>query len=257
MAQAQFLGTYSVRGTLDEKENKVIRGQRKQYWFVWQDVAAKSYLVQRLDSASFDPIGDPRLLPSNTFRQSFSREPHVTVLPVIQPDVADYIGKAFGSGKAEKITLVSGSPGAPATPAGARDTAPPPPNPEVVDKNLRAAFAKGVMRLRRGDREIALREFQRLAAVTEGIIPAHKHMFTDFGVDLRKSRLPEQALQHFQRAVDLSPDDSHARFNIGRIYYELGKYRQAAAHLQKALDLEPDMTEAQKLLARIPARARD
>lgn len=86
-----------------------------------------------------------------------------------------------------------------------------------------------------------------MVGVSEGIVVAHKHMFTDFGMDLRKSQLNDLALTSFRRALELSPDDSHALFNVGRALYELGKYREADEYLDRALNLEPDLACARRL----------
>ena len=125
--------------------------------------------------------------------------------------------------------------------------------PEELDRSLRAEFAMNIMRLRRGDKNGAVQAFRRMVGVSEGIVVAHKHMFTDFGMDLRKSQLNDLALTSFRRALELSPDDSHALFNVGRALYELGKYREADEYLDRALNLEPDLACARRLKKKIRA----
>lgn len=288
MPKADYLGVFSTRGTPAEPGGRKVDGQRKQYWFVWQDSIAKAYLAQALD-ASYLPQGQPRLLPSEVFRQSFTREPRARATPTMQPDVADYLDKVFvrGPRRPEESTLVSGPSGkrAAATSGAVRDAEPspflrpkdiqspppersrdkggfatiedaplPPSTAEELDRSLRAQFAMTVMRFRRGNTDGALREFRRMVAVADGIVPAHKHMFTDFGVDLRKSHLYDLALSSFRRALDLSPDDSHALFNVGRALYEVGKYKEADEHLARALTLEPDLACARRLREEIRVR---
>lgn len=48
-------------------------------------------------------------------------------------------------------------------------------------------------------------------------------------------RLPDQALVHFQKALELKPDYSEAHNALGVFYAEQGKTDQAAEHFQKAL----------------------
>lgn len=241
MAKANFLGTYSTRGPVGGQNAP---GQPKIYWFVWQDSVANTYLIQQLN-ATYDPTGEPRLLATDKFRREFSREPRVTVLPTLKPDVAEYLSKAFAPGKAQVQSLVTG-----AVPPQPLKSTTPSPSPALLDREIRADFAKNIMRFRRGNTG-AIKEFKRLSTLDEGIVPAHKHMFTDFGMDLRKSKLYDVALGHFKRAVELSPDDSHAQFNMGRILFELGKHAQAATHLEKALALDPTLTYAARLLDRL------
>jgi len=48
-------------------------------------------------------------------------------------------------------------------------------------------------------------------------------------------RLPDQALEHFQKALQLKPDYSEAHNALGVFYAEQGKTDQAAEHFHKAL----------------------
>uniref|UniRef100_A0A831ZKL5 Tetratricopeptide repeat protein n=1 Tax=Desulfacinum infernum TaxID=35837 RepID=A0A831ZKL5_9BACT len=48
-------------------------------------------------------------------------------------------------------------------------------------------------------------------------------------------RLPDRALEHFQKALQLKPDYSEAHNALGVFYAEQGKTDQAAEHFQKAL----------------------
>lgn len=300
MPKAHFLGVFSTRGMPAEPGGRAAGEQSRQYWFVWQDGLSKAYLAQQLNS-TYHPEGKPRLLPGDTFRQSFTCEPRVRAVPTAQPDVADYLDKVFvrGARQTEESTLVSGrSPkrsevsgpvgrgqtpdpepepgpragserraegrasvgGAPpvssesaSSASSASAAASSPSTPEELDRSLRAEFAMNVMRLRRGDKNGAVRAFRRMVGVSDGIVAAHKHMFTDFGMDLRKSQLNDLALSSFQRALDLAPDDSHALFNVGRVLYELGKYREAGKYLDRALNLEPDLACALRLKEKIRA----
>lgn len=284
MPKANFLGVFFTRGVLAEPGGRTVGEQRKQYWFVWQDGLSKAYLAQQLNPA-YLPQGKPRLLPGDTFRQAFTREPGVRAVPTAHPDVADYIDKVFvrGSRESEDTTLVTGRLSrrfeAPEPAAGGKPSGPAPAPrpgripepgpardqdreakdapasaPEELDRSLRTEFAMNVMRFRRGDRNEAVRAFRRVVGVSDGIVAAHKHMFTDFGMDLRKSHLNELALSSFRRALELSPDDSHALFNVARGLYELGKYREARDHVDKALKIEPDLTCARRLKEEIRAR---
>lgn len=270
MPKATFLGVFSTRGMLADPGGKNVGGQRKQLWFVWQDTIAKAYLAQQLNAALL-PQGEPRLLPPETFRQSFVREPRVPALPSIQPEVADYLNSVFArEPKQEETVLVSGARSGRRAAPSAEESAPfvppqadleikrkprPAPDaaarevvdPEELDRSLRAEFAMNVMRFRRGNTDGAIQEFRRMAKISDGIVAAHKHMFTDFGVDLRKSKLNELALTYFRRALDLSPDDSHAVFNVARALYELGRYKDAGEYLNRALALEPDLACARRL----------
>lgn len=269
MPKANFLGVFSTPGVRAAPGSQAKGEHPKQLWFVWQDRLSKAYLAQPINVAHI-PQGKPRLVPGDTFRQAFTHEPDIRAVPPDNPDVADYSDQVIvrGSREGGQSTLVGGRPakqggmaqasgpdtGAASTPdspsaeesAAARASA-----PEELDRSLRAEFAMNIMRLRRGDKDDAVREFQRMVGTSDGIVPAHKHMFTDFGVDLRKSRLNDLALSSFQRALQLSPNDSHALFNVARALYELGQYDEANQYLDRALAAEPNLDCARRLKEKI------
>ncbi len=264
MAKAQFLGVYSLRSTKN--------ASGKRYCFVWQDNAAKTCVFQCL-TPDMKPTGKPMLLPLEQFRRDFTLEPGISAMPDIDPLAADYRGTAVSVPISDKARLISGpiqkpaagsfaSPSprsraekqasreeqpAPRKPAPGAEQAQPHLAPEELDKSIRSEFALSLMRFKRGNKEGALQDFERLLAVEDGIVPAHKHMFTDFGIDLRKSKLYTLASRCFQRAVNLSPNDGHALFNLARIYYEMGNFDKSVQYLDAALDKEPGLKCALRL----------
>lgn len=283
MPKANFLGVFSTPGVRAEPGSHARGEHPKQLWFVWQDRPSRAYLAQPINAACI-PVGKTRLVPGDTFRQAFTHEPDIRAVPPENPDMADHSDQVIvrGSRESEKPTLVGGRPArwagaapsagpgstaagsapssaAPSSEASASSTSSTPSAPsapEELDRSLRAEFAMNIMRLRRGDKDDAVREFQRMVDTSDGIVPAHKHMFTDFGVDLRKSRLNDLALSSFQRALDLSPNDSHAMFNVARALYELGQYDEAGQYLDRALAVEPDLDCAKRLREKIRSGAR-
>ena len=121
-----------------------------------------------------------------------------------------------------------------------------------MENDLRAHFGTLLLKIRRdGDLQNALRSLQDIAEVEEGIVPEHKYMFAEFGINLRKGKLPEVALAHAKRVLSLAPGDSHAHFNIARIYHVLGKLDEAEQHLLSALEFSPDLEYARDFLAYI------
>lgn len=259
MAKANFIGVHSSRGVPGSMQRGA-GSSRKSYWFIWLDSIAKTYLAQELDE-KYKPKSEPRILPPEIFRQQFQPERRLTLRPTLEPEVAQYLNNPYKSDKSADTTIVTGK--VRNIPTNTRLDKPdveipffvtePPQGaafiiPEELDKALRADFAMGIMRLRRGSKDSAVAEFRRLSKVTEGIMSAHKHMFTDFGKDLRKCKLYELSLAFFQRAMDLSPQDSHAYFNVARVYHEMGKYQDACDALAKAIELEPGLKCARKLL---------
>ncbi|NHZ45243.1 tetratricopeptide repeat protein [Nitratidesulfovibrio liaohensis] len=243
---------------------------RKRYWFVWEHDAG-GYVVQPL-SASMEPAGERRAVGTAELARSYAFEPDILAMPIRTAPVAPAYGE--GAGTAQGTT--SGRPE-----AGGTDTASPPTraqsaNPvdggqasgmasgrdatrrsgdiaghEVgaqTERALRADFATALAQLRRGERDRAVRALERLAEAPGEFVPVHRHMFTDFGINLRKSKLPRVAIRHHLRALDLSPDDSHVHFNIARAYYDMGDMDRAERHLRVSLDLTPDLDPSRRFL---------
>src|SRR5262249_43842705 len=50
-----------------------------------------------------------------------------------------------------------------------------------------------------------------------------------------------EALEHFRTAVDLTPDDANARFDLGLTQTRLGEFGAAIPQLDKALQLDPSL----------------
>lgn len=116
-----------------------------------------------------------------------------------------------------------------------------------LDTNLRVEFQISLKHWEMGKRNMALRHFHNIINQEADYVPAHKHMFTDFAIKLRKINQHDLALIAAERCTKLSPDDSHAFFNVARLCYELGRYEQANEFIDKTLALESDLAPAVKL----------
>lgn len=115
-------------------------------------------------------------------------------------------------------------------------------------------FDRGMTMLRSG----YLKQGRRiLLAVPEKKVswkPKHKHLFNDFGKQLRKEQEPEIALKHYLKAAELSPDDDHLCYNIARVYYDLRKIADCKRWLHRSLVENPQLEPAQKFLQAIKNR---
>lgn len=256
MAAAKFIGVYASTRNAGARVG-FSGAPRKSYWFAWEEGWGR-YRVQLLDAA-FQPLDTPQIVTANEFQKNFTHQPHILVTPIRQLETsppeesAPQQESAFSRSEqrhttenkdilAQPSTRVSSFPDAKKSEAKAggeeMEAA------ENLDRELRAEFAMALTKWKRGENRSSLRTFEAMANLSEGIIPAHKHTFTDFAVDLRKSRLPTLAKKHYLKAVDLAPEDCNAHFNLARIYYETGEIDKALQHLGKALELEPNFEYA-------------
>jgi len=71
-----------------------------------------------------------------------------------------------------------------------------------------------------------------------------------WGVALRGQQKHHQALQCFEKALQLDPQNEKVHFNLGVLYFDLGKKNQAWEAFRQALNLCPDFVEAQNFLER-------
>ena len=125
---------------------------------------------------------------------------------------------------------------------------------KVLETHLRETFRQTLLRLKRPrERKAAMLALEKIAGTTEGIVPSHKHMFRDFGVRLRQNFQPALALLFNRKAVELAPEDDHARFNLARILCALGQYDEAAEHIRVAMDMDKKEPLYEKMLAHILA----
>ncbi len=57
-----------------------------------------------------------------------------------------------------------------------------------------------------------------------------------------------EAIYHFQQAVDLNPDYAEAQNNLGNLLSKTGRAKEAEEHFRQALRVKPDYPEAQQTL---------
>ncbi|WP_285907575.1 tetratricopeptide repeat protein [Pseudodesulfovibrio pelocollis] len=119
----------------------------------------------------------------------------------------------------------------------------------VDEENVRANFGLGLTYMERGDASKAGDIFKRVVSLEAAFAPEHKHLFNEFGINLRKSKLLDQAVEYYERALQLTDSDENLHYNIARAYFERGDRDQCLAHLHRALELNPRFEEARKFLA--------
>jgi tetratricopeptide (TPR) repeat protein len=125
---------------------------------------------------------------------------------------------------------------------------------KLDEENVRANFGLGKTYLALGEPEKATQVFRKLSTVEAVLEPENKHIFNEFGIQLRKMGLYAEAVRHYTRAINLAPLDENLWFNLGRALYEGGQRERGLGAIKKALEMNPDLDEARKYLAVIQAR---
>lgn len=105
--------------------------------------------------------------------------------------------------------------------------------------NIRANFGAALIYLAQGELEKAENVFTRLVRLDGTFETEHKHLFNEFGISLRKSKMYKQAIAYYQRALTLTEEDENLHINIARSLFEEGFFTTCTEHLLKALHLCP------------------
>ena len=120
---------------------------------------------------------------------------------------------------------------------------------KVDEENVRANFGIGLTYLERGDVGKAQNIFDRLIKLEGAYEPEQKHLFNEFGINLRKNKMNDQAVEYYQRALQLSPNDENLHMNVARALFETQNYGECIDHLAKSLEISPGHDHSLKFIA--------
>jgi tetratricopeptide (TPR) repeat protein len=119
---------------------------------------------------------------------------------------------------------------------------------KLDEQNVRANFGLGKTYLATGQSEKAADIFRKLSTIEAVLEPQNKHIFNEFGMNLRKMGLYVEAVRHYHRALTLGGHDENLWFNLGRALFEGGQHKQALGAVKKALEINPNFEEARQYL---------
>jgi tetratricopeptide (TPR) repeat protein len=84
----------------------------------------------------------------------------------------------------------------------------------------------------------------------QALLAAKPRELTDvhlnFGYTLMSLQKHSEALEHFHRALELTPDHPKVLNNMGIVYAQQGKYFEALPYFEKAAAVDPNLVEAQR-----------
>ena len=118
----------------------------------------------------------------------------------------------------------------------------------VDEENVRANFGLGLTYVERGETAKAQDILGRIVGLEAAFAPEHKHLFNEFGISLRKSRMVDQSVEYYTRALALTQNDENLHYNVARAYYDKGDLEKCREHLAEANRLNPDHEEVKKFL---------
>ncbi len=91
----------------------------------------------------------------------------------------------------------------------------------------------------RGRFDEALDQFQRAVEISPDLAKAHYHL----GIALARQGRADEAMVQYQKATAIDPDFVNAQCNFGNCLSRRGRFDEAMIHYQKALDVNPDLAE--------------
>ena len=89
-----------------------------------------------------------------------------------------------------------------------------------------------------------MRDFERPLLISAPWQRKHKHMFSDFGITLRKIKAARLALRYHNKALSLAPDEPSILFNLARVHMSLGDLNAARVCVLSVLAKKPNLKEA-------------
>ena len=206
---------------------------QKAYWFVEENDDG-SVMVQPLN-ANYIPSGPKRAVSIDEFLERFAPEPEFymqTVYPKMR-EINKTIARADRHrkrGESFSAEMEYGSALA------------------VDEENVRANFGLGLTYLERGDNSKANDIFERLVKLDAAFEEEHKHLFNEFGINLRKNKMLDQSMDYYQRAMELSQKDENLFYNIARVYLEKKDFHKTVSCLLQAMELNQELEAGIKFL---------
>ncbi len=245
-AQSSSSDREKIKGVFSSQEvRKVGTGTttrktiQKAYWYA-DETDDGSLMVQPLNS-NYIPSGPKRNVSLDDFLQRFSPEPEFylqTVFPKMK-EVNKTIARADRHRKrGESFSAEFEYSNALA----------------VDEENVRANFGLGLTYLERGDTSKANDIFERLVKLEAAFEEEHKHLFNEFGINLRKNQMLDQSLEYYDRAMELSRGDENLFYNIARVHLEKKDFHKTVEFLLKTLEINPELEAAVKFLQWMKAK---
>jgi len=115
---------------------------------------------------------------------------------------------------------------------------------KIDPESIKANFGIGTLYMEMGQTEKAKSVFRKLSQVEAIFEEENKHIFNEFGIELRKSGMAEEALSNYLKALEISPHDEHLYFNIARLYYDAEDWEFALQWIEKCISFNPAFREA-------------
>lgn len=116
----------------------------------------------------------------------------------------------------------------------------------IDPESIRANFGIGTLYMEMGQTDKAKDVFRKLSQTEAIFEEENKHIFNEFGIELRKASMAEEALSNYLKALEISPRDEHLYFNVARLYYDAKDWEFALQWIEKCVSVNPAFREARQ-----------
>ena len=106
--------------------------------------------------------------------------------------------------------------------------------------NVIAHLKLGNVLIQKGSVDEAMVHYQEALQISPSYAEAHNNL----GNVLRQKGNVDEAIVHFQKALQINPDYAEAHSNFGNALLQKGRVDEAISHYQRALQITPDSAEA-------------
>ncbi|MEE8349747.1 MAG: tetratricopeptide repeat protein [Acidobacteriota bacterium] len=107
---------------------------------------------------------------------------------------------------------------------------------ESTENNHLAHSNLGTFLLRNGDLDQAIDHFQKTLEIAPRFAPAH----TNLGTALRRKGIMDEAVNHFLMALEIQPDIPEVYNNLGIVLAQMGKPEEALQQFATAVQVQPE-----------------
>lgn len=118
---------------------------------------------------------------------------------------------------------------------------------KLDEEHVRANYGMVKLHLERGEDEEAKGILKKLTSIEALFEDENKHVFNEFGIDLRRMKMFDQALDSYRKALQINSQDPILNFNMARALIDKKQWSEALSCLERALELKEDFPEAQKI----------
>lgn len=118
----------------------------------------------------------------------------------------------------------------------------------IDDLNVTANYSLGDVYSEQKDFSKLKKVLNTLLNLDEAFGQEHRERFNSFGINLRKNKMFDEALNFYSRALELNAMDENVYFNMARAYYEKQMIDECVRHLNIALAVNPEFFEAKAFL---------